>query len=82
MPCALARQAAPSAPLGAQPPLQESAQFYGDSSPAKRRLSAPLGAQPTRQESAPFYGADSYARIPRIGCPSTSASRKSRPPKR
>ena len=27
-------------------------------------------------------GADAYARIPRIGCPSTSASRKSRPPKR
>jgi hypothetical protein len=26
--------------------------------------------------------ASSYARIPRIGCPSTSASRKSRPPKR
>ena len=28
------------------------------------------------------YSSGAYARIPRIGCPSTSARRKSRPPKR
>ena len=58
-PGTLARPSRPPAPPGAQPTLQESAPFYGDSSPANRRLRLRMAAnQP--QESAPFHGADSY----------------------